>query len=171
MSWHETACDESTADQELRMELKDLLGLDPKMPVRAKAQLSPEVLDLAEELRREATRRQHASVVKTRRVWPMLLAAGLPVALALGGLGTWGTIQKRKADALAAAVQQKEMEVQRLAKASEDAAAQVKATQNELVLARSSPKGAQKARELVLPMQPSVSRTPLDTQTVSNPSR
>ncbi|MBP1628014.1 MAG: hypothetical protein H6Q00_2489 [Holophagaceae bacterium] len=174
MSWPETACDESSADQELRMELKGLMGLDPEVPARPKAQLSPEILALAEELRRESVRRRHAPIIKLakpRPVWPMLLAAGLPVALALGGLGVWGSVQKRKADTLAAAVREKDAEMQRLAKITAEAAAQVKATQNELVLARSGAKGAQKARELVLPLQPSASRQPLDTQTVSNPSR
>lgn len=171
MSWRETACDESTADQELRMELKDLLGLDPKVPVRPNAQLTPEILNLAEELRREANRRQHAPVVKVRRVWPMLLAAGLPVALVLGGIGTWGTIQKRKADALAADNRVKEAEMQRLAKASAEAAAQAHQVTQELVRVKSAVRGGQKPKELVLPMDSSSSRTPLDTQTVSNPNR
>jgi len=172
MSWHETTCDEPNADLELRMELKGLMGLAPEQPVRPKAQVSPESLSLSEELLREARRRQHTMVLKPRRMWPLLMAAGLPVALLLGGLGAWGTLQKRKADTLAAAIRDKDAEMQRLAKVSAEAASQVQASQNELQRVRSaSIKGGQKARELVIPLAPSSSRAPLDTQTVSNPSR
>jgi len=171
MPWRETVCDESKADQDLRMELQELLGLDPAAPVRPAVEATAATVELADELRREALRRRHTPVLKTRRVWPMLLAAGLPVALALGGMATWGTLQKRKADALAADIRAKEAEVQRLAKVSAEAAAQAQQATQALVRVKSGTKGGQKARELVLPMEGSASRTPLDTQTVSNPNR
>jgi hypothetical protein len=50
----------------------------------------------------------------------MLLVAGLFIALALSGLGTWGVQQKRKADQAAAAMQQLE-EKQRHAKEASEA--------------------------------------------------
>lgn len=172
MPWRNTACEESAADQELRMELKDLLGLDPKAPIRPEASLTSASVNLAEELRREASRRRRTPVVKVRRTWPLLLAAALPVALALGGIGTWGTIQKRKADVLAANIRAKEAEVQRLAKVSAEASAQASQASQALVRVKAaSGKGGRKPKELVLPMEASTSRVPLETQTVSNPSR
>ena len=48
MSWHELTClDEKTADQELRLELKSLMGLDPHRPVRPLVALTPETVALA----------------------------------------------------------------------------------------------------------------------------
>jgi len=169
MSWHETTClDESSADQELRQELRELLGLEAGARVRTPTPVTLQTVALAEELRREALRRQHTPVTKTRSAWPMLLAAGLPVALVLGGLGAWGTVQKRRAETLAAVIQKKDAEVQRLARATAEASAQAQATQTELVRVKTGAKGGQKARELVIPAQSSPSKAPLDTQTVSN---
>ena len=48
----------------------------------------------------------------------MLLAAALPFALVLGGVGTWGVAQKHKAESYAAAIQAKDAELQRLAAAN-----------------------------------------------------
>jgi hypothetical protein len=49
----------------------------------------------------------------------MLIAAGLPIALALSGLGTWGVQQKRKADQAAAAMQELKVQQDRSREASE----------------------------------------------------
>jgi hypothetical protein len=72
-------------------------------------------IQLAEDLLREALRRRHtpAFVPRSRPNWT-LMAASLPLLMTALGLGAWGFQQKQKADRLASAVVQKEMEVQRL---------------------------------------------------------
>ena len=120
---------ESQEDRELRAELAELLGYSPTAQARGGnfsygegsnyfgAKPTPELVALAEKLRAEAQRRRVTSRHSSR--W-MLLAAGLPIALALSGLGTWGVQQKRKADQAAAAMQQLE-EKQRHAKEASEA--------------------------------------------------
>lgn len=114
MSWHDPArINESAEDCDLRETLSQLLGL----PARGffEVEPTPKMIALAEDLRREALRRRHTS--RRRPVW-MLLAAGLPLALAVGALGSWGFQHKQRADGLAAAVAQKEVELQNMAKAA-----------------------------------------------------
>ncbi|HNX30399.1 MAG TPA: hypothetical protein PKM35_02240 [Holophaga sp.] len=115
MSWHDPArVQESPEDRELREELSRLLGV----PVRGffGVEPTPKMIALAEDLRREALRRRHTS--RHRPAW-MLLAAGLPLALAVGALGSWGFQHKQRADALAAAVTQKETELRQAKAAAE----------------------------------------------------
>lgn len=112
MSWHDPArANESAEDRDLRDELSELLGL----PARGffEAEVTPKMVALAEDLRREALRRRHTS--RHRPMW-MLLAAGLPIALAVGALGSWGFQHKQRADALAAAVAQQQEAMRNLAK-------------------------------------------------------
>ena len=118
---------ESSEDKELRSELAELLGYSATAQARGGVhpgassffgvKPTPELVALAEKLRTEAQRRRNTS--RHRSGW-MLIAAGLPIALALSGLGTWGVQQKRKADQAAAAVRQLE-EKQRHAKDASDA--------------------------------------------------
>jgi len=173
MSWPDSAHLEECADDlELRSELKGLLGVSPGEALRPKAVLTPEIVGLAEELQREAQRRSRVVPLQRRSTWPLLLAAGLPIALVLGGMGVWGATQKRRADQMAAAVQQKDAEVQRLAKVTAEAAAEAQATTSALLQVKSAPvRNGAKPQELVLPADNRVNKAPLDTQTVSNPSR
>jgi hypothetical protein len=111
---------ESPEDRELRAELTELLGYRPAQgagPVNFfGAKPTPELIALAEKLRAEAQRRRNTA--RRRPVW-LLAAAGLPIALALTGLGTWGVQQKRKAEAAAAAVQAMEERARHAKEASE----------------------------------------------------
>lgn len=115
---------ESPEDKELRAELAELLGYRPApgagigagSPNIFGAKPTPELIALAEKLRTEAQRRRNTT--RRRPGW-LLLAAGLPIALALSGLGTWGVQQKRKAEEAAAAVQRMEERVRHAREASE----------------------------------------------------
>ena len=111
---------ESPEDKELRAELAELLGHRPVQGAGPAnyfgAKPTPEVVALAEKLRAEAQRRRNTA--RRRPGW-MLLAAGLPIALALTGLGSWGLHQQRKAEAAAAAVRQMEERVRHAKEASE----------------------------------------------------
>lgn len=102
---------EPEEDCALRSELQELLGV-PEQGFFS-AEVTPELVALAEELRHEANRRRRVA----RRPQPtwLLLAAGLPLAFALVGLGTWGLQQKHRADTLAQAVEAKNTEIQRTA--------------------------------------------------------
>ena len=169
MSWHDPArTNESIEDQDLREELSQMLCL----PARGffEVEPTPKMIALAEDLRREALRRRHTS--RRRPVW-MLLAAGLPLALALTALGSWGLQHKHRADELAAAVARQEAQLQQLAKAA--AEAQFKASQAPM-LTVSTPVLAQNSvtpikvkthpGELVIEVKPSTSPMPTQTQTV-----
>lgn len=98
---------EPEEDRALRDELKGMLGVPENGFFEAKA--TPEMNALADRLRMEAARRRRQSHI--RPTW-MLLAAGLPIALVLAGVGSWGLAQKRRADALAATVEAKNVELQ-----------------------------------------------------------
>jgi len=111
MSSHDPVrIDESAEDRALREELSQLLGAPASNFFEAEP--SPEMISLAEDLRREAARRRRTS--RQRPSW-MLLAAALPLALAFTGMATWGVQQKRRADAMAAVVVEKEQALQRAA--------------------------------------------------------
>ncbi|MDP2877323.1 MAG: hypothetical protein Q8O00_14145 [Holophaga sp.] len=97
MPWLETArLDEPAEDRALREELRGLLG--GPAPNFFQAEVTPELVALAEDLRREAQRRRNTARRKPN--W-MLMAAALPFALVLTGLGAWGIQQKQRADVLA----------------------------------------------------------------------
>lgn len=103
---------EPAEDVQLRAELRDLLGLGPQDLAPA-APPSPELVALAEDLRREAWRRSRTE--HRRPTWGLLAAAALPLLAALTGLGVWGHQQKQRADALALQAQRQEQELVRLA--------------------------------------------------------
>lgn len=111
---------ESPEDKELRAELAELLGYHPGQGAGPAnffgAKPTPELIALAEKLRLEAQRRRNTA--RRRPGW-LLVAAGLPIALALTGLGTWGFHQQRKAEAAAAAVRAMEERVRHAKEASE----------------------------------------------------
>jgi hypothetical protein len=164
MSWHDPARHhESAEDRDLRGELSQILGL----PARGffAAEPTAKMIALAEDLRREALRRRHTS---RQRPFRMLLAAGLPLALAVGGIASWGYQHKQRADALAAAVAQKEIELQNLAHAAPATPAAQAQVSAPLIAANAAPRGKVKVRpngELVLEVKPYQTPT-LDTQPV-----
>ena len=100
---------ESAEDSALREELRQLLGApaDDLFEV----QPTPEMIALAEDLRREAARRRRTAIRPHSRSW-MLLAAALPLAVALVGIFSWGMQQKHRADAMASMVAEKEQALQ-----------------------------------------------------------
>ena len=103
---------EPAEDVQLRAELRDLLGLGVEDAPPA-AVPTPELKALAEDIRREAWRRNRTE--RKRPTWGLLAAAALPLLVALGGLGTWGHQQKQRADALALQAQRQEQTLQQLA--------------------------------------------------------
>jgi hypothetical protein len=167
MSWHDPARRfESVEDCDLREELSQLL----RLPARGffAAEPTPKMIALAEDLRREALRRRHTS---RQRPFRLLLAAGLPLALAVGAIASWGFQHKQRADALAAAVAQKEIELRtlvRTAPAAPVAAPQTATVSAPVVAQGATPRGRVRTRpngELVLEVKPY--QTPsLDTQPV-----
>jgi hypothetical protein len=167
MSWHDSARTlESDTDSALREELRGLLGVRPRTNY-FEAEASPELILLADDLRREAKRRNHTA--RKQHSW-MLLAAALPVALALGGISTWGMTQKHRADAYASAVQQKDTELQRLAatlKAQGVVAPSLALAPENLQLASHiAPKPKQRGKELIIPVERSAEPLTNDTQQV-----
>jgi outer membrane murein-binding lipoprotein Lpp len=176
MSWHDPArALEPESDTALRNELRGLLGLPEPETSYFEAEPTPELIALADDLRREALRRNHTARRKTS--W-MLLAAALPFALALGGVGVWGVGQKHKADQLASAVAHQEAEIQQLAAAQQHQAPAAAAAQalpahvpaakgqpsQVLLMGRTAPRN--KAKELVIPVQRSPEPTANDTERV-----
>jgi len=172
MSWHDPARSlEPEADTALRNELRALLGL-PEPELRFEAEPTPELIRLADDLRREALRRNRTA--RRRTSW-MLVAAALPFALALGGVGVWGVGQKHKADELAATVAREEAQIHELAAAKaihqEAPAAQpplparvpaAKGRPAQVLLLGSRPK----PKELVIPVQRSAEPNANDTERV-----
>lgn len=151
MPWLDPARHESNEDQALRAELRGLLGV-PEVPLLA-AEPTPELVALAESLRQEAERRRR--VVPLRRPSRLLLAAGLPFALAAVGLGAWGFAQKQRADTLARDLeaQRQNHEAQLVAVRQEISRAQEDArVQPALQTAQKSARPAEpKGKELVIP--------------------
>ena len=162
MSWHDPARTlEPEAESALRNELRGLLGIAAPPSSYFEAEPTPELILLADDLRREAQRRNHTA--RKRSSW-MLLAAAAPFALALGGMGVWGVAQKHKADRLEAAVVHQETELHRLAlvvaeQARPQPAAQVPqqapTTRSQpaqvLLLGAATPRN--KPKELVIPVE------------------
>jgi hypothetical protein len=166
MSWHDPARTlEPKEDAALRQELCALLGVGPRNYFETEA--TPELNRLADDLRREAKRRIHTSRQKSS--W-MLMAAALPFALALGGVGAWGMVQKHKADGFAAAYVQQQTELQRMAatlKATPPVAQESRAVLvGDPKVAGQRPANRQKPKELVIPVERSADPVATDTQRV-----
>jgi len=176
MSWHDPDRSSEPAEETaLRNELRGLLGLPARDANYFEIEPSPELIRLADDLRREARRRSHTS--RRQHSW-MLAAAAVPVTLALGGLGAWGVAQKHKVEQLATALAQEEAEVKHLAAAlqapapvpqpapAKAPAARSRAPQTLLAgKAESRPK----ARELVIPVERSAEPSASETQRVKAP--
>ncbi|MDE3246220.1 MAG: hypothetical protein KGN80_09045 [Acidobacteriota bacterium] len=125
MPWLDPAHQEESAeDRELRAELRGLVGL----PVSSfesnffDVQPTPEMVKLADSLRAEALRRRNTARNRPMR---MLLAAGLPVAIVITGLGAWGVQQKHRADRAAAAAATAAVDKNKTERANESSLAQV----------------------------------------------
>jgi outer membrane murein-binding lipoprotein Lpp len=176
MSWHDPARSlESDADTALRNELRGLLGMTTPATSYFEAEPTPELILLADDLRREALRRNRTA--RKKGSW-MLLAAALPFALALGGVGVWGVSQKHKADHLAAAVAHQAAEIQQLASAQHPSQPQPQtaaASPQQLPARKGQPAqvlllgqapARNKPKELVIPVQRSAEPNLSDTQRV-----
>jgi hypothetical protein len=144
---------EPATDVALRAELRDLLGLTASAEPQATAP-TPELTALADDLRREALRRNRTQ--RQRPTWGLLAAAALPLLAALVGLGTWGVHQKQRAEALALQTQRQEQELAQLAAAhATDVARERQAkevAQQQLQLA-SRKAGAKGEPYLVIPIE------------------
>ncbi len=165
MSWPDPArLSESAEDRALREELRGLLG--GPAPFLLQAEVTPELMALAEELRREAHRRRHTS--RRKPTW-ILLAAALPFALVVAGMGAWGFQQKQRAEAFAQALARQDNEhrqqlvaVSNQLKTEREAReAFVRAVQKE------GPKGQRRlGQELVIPVDRNPIPAAADTQLV-----
>jgi hypothetical protein len=179
MSWHDPARLETEADSALRNELRGLLGMTAAPANYFESEPSPELVRLADALKCEAQRRNH--LARKRSSW-MLMAAALPFALAMGGMGVWGLSQKHKADHLAAAVAHQEAEIQQLAAAQQHPAPQSPGAEaQQLRVHAPAPKGQPsqvlllgeatprtKPKELVEPVERTPQTTITDTQRVKS---
>ena len=157
MSWSDPARRfEPVEDVQLRAELRDLLGLGLLVPVVASHAPEPsaELVNLADDLRREAQRRSRTE--RKRPTWGLLAAAALPLLATLVGLSSWGLQQKHRADGLAAQTQRQEQELTLLASshASEVAKERQAKEQVQQQLQLASRKGSRKAEPyLVIPIE------------------
>jgi outer membrane murein-binding lipoprotein Lpp len=172
MSWHDPARSlEPESETALRNELRGLLGMPAPATSYFETEPTPELIQLADDLKREAQRRNRT--FRKRNSW-MLLAAALPFALALGGVGVWGVGQKHKVDQLAAAVAQQQAQIQRLAATQQQAqpanpapvTAPAARTQPPQVMLVGQAAPRKKPKELVIPVQRSAEPNANDTQRV-----
>jgi hypothetical protein len=160
MSWSDPARRfEPAEDVQLRAELRDLLGLGLLVPVVATkspmaTEPSAELVNLAEDLRREALRRSRTE--RKRPTWGLLAAAALPLLATLVGLGSWGFQQKHRADGLVAQTQRQEQELTRLASTHASEVARERQAREEVQqqLQLVAKKGGRKAEPyLVIPIE------------------
>lgn len=171
MSWLDPQRSQEPAeDTLLREELRALLGVrQPRNYFEAEP--TPELVALAEELRKEARRRNRTARKQTH--W-MLLAAALPLAIAFGGVSLWGIAQKHKAEDLAQAVAAREAEVARMAATLQQRQAEPAVNRSlqrttPALLAGEQRKAIQpKGKELVIPVDSPAGLVPRDTQQVKS---
>lgn len=167
MSWHDPhRSKEPASETALREELRGLLGMKPRNYFESEP--SPELIALADDLRKEARRRNHTA---RRRTHWMLLAAALPLAVAFGGVSLWGLAQKHKAEDLASLVVATQTRLARMEttlKALEGQATPAeRAQQQPLLTAGGRKQGkAAKGKELVIPIHEPAAQIPGDTQQV-----
>ena len=175
MSWHNPErSSEPQAETALREELRGLLGMPARPSNYFETEATPQLIALADKLRQEARRRHYTA--RKRNSW-MLLAAAVPFALALGGVGAWGIGEKRKIDQLSATMADQRAEIQRLATALQPASVvpadhaptpkQPAAVNSAPLLVGGTPRGG-KPRELVIPVERPVEAGPGATQRVKN---
>lgn len=173
MSWHDPARSlEPESETALRNELRDLLGMPSPATSYFEAETTPELALLADDLKREAQRRNRT--FRKKNSW-MLLAAAMPFALALGGVGVWGVGQKHKVEQLTAAVARQQTQIQHLAATQQQPApapapapapeaAPMAITQPQMLVGRTAPRN--KPKELVIPVQRSAEPSSVGTQRV-----
>jgi len=165
MPWLDPArLDESAEDRALREELRSLLG--GPAPDFFQAEVTPELVALAEDLRREALRRRNTS--RRKPTW-MLMAAALPFALLLTGLGAWGIHQKQRADVLAQDLARQDSEHRQQLVAVSDQLKNERQAREELVrvIQKEDPKGVRRlGKELVIPVDRNAIPAAANTQQV-----
>ena len=165
MPWLDPArLNESAEDRELREELRGLMGAPPAHFFEA--EVTPAIIAMAEDLRREAERRQYTS--RHQPNW-MLMAAALPIALVLAGLGTWGYQQKTRADFLAQDLAQRDQEHRAQLIAVSDQLKTEREARDEFVrtIQKEGPKSIRRlGKELVIPVDRSPISSPANTQQV-----
>jgi len=165
MSWLDPArLNEPDEDRALREELRGLLG--GPAPNFFQVSVTPEIIALAEDLRREAQRRRHTA--RRRPSW-MLMAAALPFALALTGLGAWGFQQKQRADVLAQDLAHQDREHREQLVAVSNQLKTEREAREEFVrtLQKEGPKGQRRlGKELVIPVDRNPIPAAADTQQV-----
>jgi hypothetical protein len=170
MSWSDPARRfEPVEDVQLRAELRDLLGLGLLVPVVASSAAEPtaELVNMADDLRREAQRRSRTE--RKRPTWGLLAAAALPILATLGGLSSWGLQQKHRADGLAAQTQRQEQQLTLLASSHATEVAKERQAKEEVQqqLQLASRKGSRKAEPyLVIPIEKPLKVMGDDTQRV-----
>ncbi len=183
MSWSDPSRRfEPAEDVELRAELRELLGLSQTEASAALAspdaspEASRELIELADNLHREAERRRHA-MLKPRPNW-WLAAAAFPILLGFSGMGAWGIQQKHRADDLAARMADKDAQIQTIA--SQNAAAKLELAseraakedaQAKLVQVASKLSPQDRQPYLVIPAKKPVGAEVMDTLRVKAPGR
>ena len=164
MSWLDPErSQEPASDSALRQELRTMLGMKPVSYFETEP--TPELIALADDLRREALRRNRTA--RKRSHW-MLMAAVVPLAMAFGGVSLWGIAQKHKAEDLAAAIQVKEGQLAALAASAakhQDDHLTIRGPQP-LLASHGKPGKAPKGKELVIPIEHPAGQIPQDTTQV-----
>lgn len=167
MSWHDPQrSQEPASETALREELRGLLGMKPRNYFESEP--TPELIALADELRKEARRRTHT--FRRRNQW-MLLAAALPLAVAFGGVSMWGLGQKHRAEDLAGLVQSTQSRLAQVEATLKSQPGRIapadKAPLPVLTATSHKPgKAGPKGKELVIPVQEPAQQIPSDTQQV-----
>lgn len=165
MPWLDPArIDESAEDRALREELRGLLG--GPAPNFFQTEATPELIALADDLHREALRRRNTA--RRKPTW-MLMAAALPFALVLTGLGAWGIHQKQRADVLAQDLARQGDEHRQQLVAVSDQLKNERQAKDELVRAiqKEDPKAFRRyGKELVIPVDRNTVPAAANTQQV-----
>lgn len=176
MSWSDPSRRfEPAEDAALRSELRDLLGLSAAQ-VPAPVETTPELMELADSLHREAERRRHA-MLRPKPSWKLAVAAALPILLGLGGLG-FGALQKHRADGLAAQVADQDARIRTIASENETARlelaserAQKEDAQAKLVQVASKLSPQDRQPYLVIPAKKPAGAEVMDTLRVKAPGQ
>ncbi len=176
MSWSDPARRfEPAEDAALRSELRDLLGLSAAQ-APAPAAMTPELMELADGLHREAERRRHA-MLRPRPSWKLAVAAALPILLGLGGLG-FGALQKHRADSLAAQVADQDARIRTIASENEAAKLELASeramkedAQQKLVQVASKLSPQERQPYLVIPAKKPAGAEVMDTLRVKAPGQ